>query len=386
VSGNTVTVDSSLLTSGVSLFDFRGTLTGTNVLANNTLTMTGAVGGAVDGVHGVRVRGDVQNLTIDSNTLLGGNPGGAGSATLPASSGLFIDTDAIAAALDLDVRHNSLTGWTNGVSVFDTDPGAFGGLPVGATVALFGNDLSGNSGQGVQNGPGAMVDASANWWGTNSAAGVAAEAGANVDFTPWLGAGADTSAAVGFQGDFSKLHVDDDSPQTGLVARIAEGISLVALGGAVVAESGFYSENVDVNRAVTLQGNANIQGSLTASVAGAVIDPGNTVGQIIATDLSLVPGSTFSVDLNGDAAGTGYDQIRTSGAVNVDGSTLRVRLNYTPAVGKEFRIINRAGTARTNPGRFAGLAEGAVIRVRGMRLRISYHGGDGNDITLTRIS
>jgi hypothetical protein len=50
---------------------------------------------------------------------------------------------------------------------------------------------------------GFVLDASGNWWGTNTPAGVAAAVSANVDYTPWLDSGTDTSADPGFQGDFS---------------------------------------------------------------------------------------------------------------------------------------------------------------------------------------
>src|SRR5205823_770399 len=81
------------------------------------------------------------------------------------------------------------------------------------------------------------IDVSGNWWGSNTGPTVAnhpsgtgkiinGTGGNHIDFTPWLDNGADTDGGTaGFQGDFSTLHVDDDSPQAGLTGRINEGVA-----------------------------------------------------------------------------------------------------------------------------------------------------------------
>ena len=50
-----------------------------------------------------------------------------------------------------------------------------------------------------------------------------------------------------------------------------------------------------------------------------------------------------------------------------------------------FMIIQNDGTDPV-VGTFAGLAQGATIVQGGMRFRISYDGGTGNDVVLTRIA
>jgi parallel beta-helix repeat protein len=92
---------------------------------------------------------------------------------------------------------------------------------------------------------GFVLDASGNWWGTNTQASVAATVSANVDYTPWLDSGTDTSADPGFQGDFSALHVDDDSPQAGAAGRIQEGVDTVS-GSTVHVAAGTYAERVNL--------------------------------------------------------------------------------------------------------------------------------------------
>ncbi|HUF10186.1 MAG TPA: IPTL-CTERM sorting domain-containing protein [Rhodothermales bacterium] len=201
VENNTITVDPSLVAVGVNTvftpfqyayFDMRGNLTGTNSVTDNTLSLNSSpLNPVVVAVYGLRVRGDVGNLSVANNTLAGNGVGGAGDATLPPSSAVFIDTDTVTPGLDFHATGNLLTGWVNGASVFDTVPGAFGGLAAGATVSLTRNDLSGNSGFGVQSGPGETVDATCNWWGAADGPGpVGPGSGVlvstNVDFTPFL--------------------------------------------------------------------------------------------------------------------------------------------------------------------------------------------------------
>ncbi len=99
----------------------------------------------------------------------------------------------------------------------------------------------------------AHVDASANWWGDlNPSDNIIASTGP-VDYTPWLNSGTDTSADPGFQGDFSVLNVDDDSPQTGSVGRIQEGVDLVTASTVNLA-AGTYVEQVEITQPVTLNG------------------------------------------------------------------------------------------------------------------------------------
>src|SRR4029453_17016115 len=59
---------------------------------------------------------------------------------------------------------------------------------------------------------------------------------------------------------------------------------------------------------------------------------------------------------------------------------------YDPAVGTKFLIIFNDG-ADAIVGTFKGLPEGSSLTTNGGKaFRISYHGGDGNDVVLTRIT
>jgi len=134
-----------------------------------------------------------------------------------------------------------------------------GGYPVydrTSNIVATNNSIHGNNlGAQVVGFPtnGFVLDASGNWWGTNTPASVAAEVSANVDYTPWLDSGTDTSADPGFQGDFSALHVDDDSPQTGLTGYVQEGIDMVS-GSTVYVAAGTYNESLTIDKSLSVVG------------------------------------------------------------------------------------------------------------------------------------
>ena len=54
-------------------------------------------------------------------------------------------------------------------------------------------------------------------------------------------------------------------------------------------------------------------------------------------------------------------------------------------VGDVFTIIQNDGTDPV-VGTFLNSPEGAIVSQGAIPLRISYHGGDGNDVTLTAVS
>jgi hypothetical protein len=102
-----------------------------------------------------------------------------------------------------------------------------------------------------------------------------------------------------------------------------------------------------------------------------------------------LPGDTLAFQLNGDAAGVaGYDQLQATGTVDVSYATLQVSLGYAPAVNKVFTLIDNDGTGADDAvsGAFNNLPEGSLLPIGNVIFRVSYHGGDGNDVTLTRIA
>jgi hypothetical protein len=102
-----------------------------------------------------------------------------------------------------------------------------------------------------------------------------------------------------------------------------------------------------------------------------------------AGDLFAGSSATFEFRLNGVAPGTQYDQIAITGEVHLSGAAMRITNGFAPPPGATFVIISNDGADAVD-GSFFGLPEGSFITTNGVSLQISYAGGDGNDVTLTR--
>ncbi len=133
----------------------------------------------------------------------------------------------------------------------------------------------------------------------------------------------------------------------------------------------------------TLGGTGTV-GAITSTASGGTVSPGSGPGILNSGNVNWSSGSpTFVVELNGTTAGSGYDQLNVTGTVNLTGATLTGTVGFTPANGSTFTIINNDG-ADAVTGTFAGLAQGATVTLSGISFTISYTGGTGNDVVLTR--
>jgi hypothetical protein len=94
------------------------------------------------------------------------------------------------------------------------------------------------------------------------------------------------------------------------------------------------------------------------------------------------------VSIVGSAPGTGYDQIRVTGTVDLTNTTLFIQPNFPiffPPPGTVLTLIDNDGTDAV-VGRFIGMPNGATVQqLGGPQFRLSYIGGDGNDVTLTAL-
>lgn len=145
------------------------------------------------------------------------------------------------------------------------------------------------------------------------------------------------------------------------------------------------------NSAVSVSGGAlggtGTTGAVTASTgvisAGTLTSPTGVLS--INGNLTLDATSAVVPKVNGNVAGSGYDQLNVTGVVDVSQSALLPAIipGFTPTVGDVYRFINNDGTDPVI-GNFAGLPEGSSISTpAGVNFRISYVGGTGNDVVVT---
>lgn len=144
------------------------------------------------------------------------------------------------------------------------------------------------------------------------------------------------------------------------------------------------SSLVRVSNGATLGGNGIMPDVLI--LPGGVLSPGTGTGRLTATgSVTLAAGSIFRVEINGRAAGPGYDQLLSSGGIQLGGSTLQVSFGFTPAIGAGFRIIDNVSGSPV-AGTFDGLPQDGQFLADNMAFQITYTGGNGNDVVITRIA
>jgi autotransporter-associated beta strand protein len=163
----------------------------------------------------------------------------------------------------------------------------------------------------------------------------------------------------------------------------------IAASGTLWIDGAQPQSPVRVTSGATLQGTGMLgqvafNGILAPGSGSGILAPAN-LGILTCGDVGAGGGTgTLQVQMNGLTPGSGYAQVNASGTVNLAGLSLNAFLNFASAVGNQFTIINSSGI---NPivGTFTGLREGANCYFGGQQFTISYTGGTGNDVVLTRI-
>ncbi len=110
----------------------------------------------------------------------------------------------------------------------------------------------------------------------------------------------------------------------------------------------------------------------------------SSAGKLTASDVNL--SGVLDIELDGTDPGTGYDRLTARGAMNLSDCVLAVRRSVVLALGETFPFLI---LEKTSPGPILGtfkhMAEGARFSVNGELFQITYQGGDGNDVVLTRL-
>ena len=162
--------------------------------------------------------------------------------------------------------------------------------------------------------------------------------------------------------------------------------------------TGFFSIS---NGKVTLDGAAFPAASSFSVTSNGVLAGYGSFGDTILTGsqlrlapvggqfgLARFPGLQFAPDVSvaftirGATPGVGFTQILMSGQIVLDNANLALDFgSYVPPVGQSFTLVKNA-TALLDT--FGGLNEGATFTAGGFRFKITYQGGAGNDVIITR--
>ncbi len=131
----------------------------------------------------------------------------------------------------------------------------------------------------------------------------------------------------------------------------------------------------------SLGGNGRVH---NVNVSGGQLAPGASAGKLTASDMNL--SGVLDIELDGTDPGTGYDRLTARGAVNLSDCVLAVRRGVVLAPGETFPFLI---LEKTSPGPISGtfkhMPEGATFSVEGELFQITYQGGSGNDVVLTRL-
>ncbi len=198
----------------------------------------------------------------------------------------------------------------------------------------------------------------------------------------------------------------------GVLLASASGFSgaILVNGGAFVVDANIPNSSVTVNATGTFNASdfgLNIFGLSGFGGTGTVGATNVTSGAISAGTvdsptgiLNISNGLTFSANgiylnkIGGTTAGAdGYDQLNVTGAVNLSNARLEVIPlsslgvgTFRAAIGDTFIIVNNDGTDAIG-GTFLNAPEGAVFGAAlNTAYRITYRGGDGNDVAITRVN
>lgn len=195
---------------------------------------------------------------------------------------------------------------------------------------------------------------------------------------------------------------------SGAITKNGAGASAIisSLGymGAIAVNNGIFvvdanvpGSNVTVNSSST-GGDFGISGLGGTGTVGAVnvIQGGVSAGTLssptgilsIAGGLTLTANGAYLCKIGGPSPGAaGHDQLNVTGSVNLGNSRLGpLPWNaYRPAIGDSFTILRNDGT---DPivGTFLNAPQGAIFAgPLNTAFQITYTGGDGNDVVITRV-
>ena len=195
----------------------------------------------------------------------------------------------------------------------------------------------------------------------------------------------------------------------GQIIKNGAGASLLASSsgytGAITLNNGIFVVDANIpNSAVTVNNPTVTGGTLnfsgfggtgtvgTVNVTQGAISAGtltSPTGILNTGSLTFTANGAYACKIGGAAPGAGgHDQLNVTGAVNLNNARLAPIpwSGFRPGIGDSFTILRNDGTDPVN-GTFLNAPEGAIFGgALNTAFRISYQGGDGNDVVITRVN
>ena len=351
--------------SGSSAFSVTGA--NTTFLIGNNAGSSGSVSGdgslmvegpATVGVSGsgyLSSDGGVLSLTNSAGLTVGSKKTGNGTVVLGPSSSLTLSGplligDAGTGSIELNSNSKLTLPSANEVNlILGGQKGGTGTMTVTSSGSFSDSEpiVIGKAGHGIFD---ANLNATINIFGFTAPFADGGQATITVDGSNWTNTGniylgspaaADPPSTLAVTGG-STMRVNDRMTvfQSGTVTIDAD--SMMAVGTGDFGAGG----TLRVSTGGILSGYGRVQGQVIVAEGGQIF-PGNSPGIFnITGTYQQLAGSTYSAEIGGTTAGTGFDQINATGAATL-GGTLKVRLvqGFTPAVGQKFQIVKAASTS-----------------------------------------
>jgi autotransporter-associated beta strand protein len=324
-------------------------------------------------------------LAIPGNLVLGPAPAnGAASAIFESPNSIGGDTVTVNAnsVLNLNGREQTLLH-------LNLNDG--GGVLIGNGALNFANAGTisvGSLNTGLSGGSHVGSTIQGNLGMPPNAAGVLFNVNPYSHFPPY-----DTHAELVVQNNiFINAPEDPNRSQTG-IGKTGEGRmefdgngvyqGLTSVNGGTLQVDGSLAKSAVVLSAGTLKGTGLLTGPVFLGGTAAAVAPGDSPGILTCGNLDNGGGSgTVQIELNGTTPGASYSQLDVNGTVDLNGLSLSGTLNFIASTNDQFTIIANDGTDPVT-GTFNGLPEGATVDFGSEAFRVTYRGGDGNDVVLT---
>ncbi|MFM8892926.1 MAG: beta strand repeat-containing protein, partial [Planctomycetia bacterium] len=199
----------------------------------------------------------------------------------------------------------------------------------------------------------------------------------------------DGAVTVGFLSVFGTTSIAGPSITTGGGQNYLKEVTLTAPAVVLRGASGVFGGVVSgPNSSLELDfddGASLPQPTLPPTVIGGTftVSDGIVRGSSVVGSFVLTSATTLQVAATGIEPGSGFGQVSAmiGGTVTLGSATLSLAGSSPLPMGSTLRIIDNGGAAAVN-GTFAGLPDGTVFDSPLGTVRISYQGGDGNDVTL----